>query len=390
MEYTIEGLKEELFHNVYEVYEIFQDFFGEQSTDLQEVPDNDTLEEHLRISGINITDVSEENFQSLKNRYNPFILVWWPMVTVTNENDRSIQIQDLYAKVKVTLDGTIPYEYRGFNLTRTTFSEDQYICGYIHSHIPPFCGTPRFASPCLGSGPINGTILELKNNNETAVWMLFCQELSLYVTVESLTGGPYFRMENIGKKKVLNGFTDYNFCILENSYQLRRDRRVKEIIYQFIPYYLQHGHLSLNYKDDRFYEGMPYFNYMIDISNSFIEFINTHPDISEEDITKIKDRILVSALAANGKFYSLEHASDSYDFSNEGRPLLQFKGEMKTLHIERNVESETVNTTLLLHEIAMAILYETLKVINYRFKNGHTRNSTTTTAATAYQEVFYI
>jgi hypothetical protein len=218
MQYTINQLRQEIFGKVYEVYDVFQNFFGEQFTDLQEVPEDDLIISSLSNWNVHPGDaegtwlLNGRQLTSVKNQWStlkPVIMVWWPEVTVTNENDKSITIQDLYAKIQITLEGRIPYEVRSFMLCRTTFSEVQYISGYQHSHLPSFRGISGFEAPCLGTGPINNTVLELKNNCDSTEWMLFCQELSMYVTVESLRGGPYIRMETIGSKRQSSDYTDF-------------------------------------------------------------------------------------------------------------------------------------------------------------------------------------
>jgi len=194
MLYTISELRQKLFGPVYDVYEIFKNFYGEEFTDLQEMPSDEELSDMLRQfwdiqpMGTNSYELDDEDYATLKSRYDntrAIIMVWWPSVTVSNENDRSILIHDLYARVDITPDGRIPYEMTGFKLNRTTFTDVQFESGYIHSHVPSRCGLPNFQNPCLGRGPIRNTIADLKNNYEEALWMLFCQELSLYVTVES-------------------------------------------------------------------------------------------------------------------------------------------------------------------------------------------------------------
>ena len=171
---------------------------------------------------------------------------------MTNENDKSIIIQDLYAKIELDAKGNIPTEDRGFTLNRATYPMEQWVCGYMHSHISniPKGNLTSFQSPCLGTGPINNTVLELKNNCDSTEWMLFCQELSMYVTVESLRGGPYIRMETIGSKRQSSDYTDFKLTsrsIREviGSYWIPQDKReyFNSIYSGFIPYYLEHGHL---------------------------------------------------------------------------------------------------------------------------------------------------
>ena len=399
-----------MFSSVYDVYEVFQNFFGEAHTDLQLLPsDEDIFSRAMACESVTeTTDESGERrlecndsvINVLKRHYTnlrPFLLVWWPRVTVTNENDRSVEIQDLYAKVEINIEGRIPYESRGFKLCRTTFSEAQFNSGYMHSHVPRFINVPSYENPCLGSGPINNTILDLKNGYEETLWMLFCQELSLYVTVESLSGGPYFRMESIGSEVRLAGFGEYNdashITAICHNHNRRSDEEMENLkgkIRRFSKYYLQNGHLCLSYKDEKFEVGMPYFDFMVDISNSFISFCNNN-DRVEEVHTMYDDDILVKAIVSNGIFYRPGQNTPRDISQFEGTNMFPFKGEMKHLHIERETSREEVEiTTLLHHDIAMFILKNVLKIINYRYKNEYTSKLRGSQTAPTYKTVAYL
>ena len=393
---------------MYEVYGIFQNFFGEQFTDLQGIPEETTITDVVyactdigEIEPDTPFELSESALNLIKSRFNntcSVIMVWWPRVTVTNENNRSVQIQDLYAKIEVTIDGRIPYEFCGFKLTRTTFPEIQFVSGYIHSHIPTTTGIPSFQRPCLGTGPINNTIMDLKNNYEETLWMLFCQELALYVTVESLRGGPYIRMENIRYRRNLYGFGGYSkiesLDQLNHFWRKSTKSHFLATLKDFITYYLENGHLSLNYKEGAFVVGMPYFDFMVDISNAFIDFYNKNEALTQEYTNRLFELvILVKALAADGRFFEYNTDTQNHDYSNvEGEHILTFKGESKTLHIDTGVRSHMEPTILLHHKIAMYILQNILRIINYRYRNEHNRNtgSSTESTASAYQTVIYI
>ena len=171
MYYTIDELRNTLFKNVYDVHQVFKDFFGEEYVDLQNVPDDgQLLPLGVSLDKLSETNISDEHIADFKSRFEDHkfaIMVWWPKVTVTNENDRSVEIDDLYAKIEILMDGTIPYENTGFKLNRSTFSKAQYISGYLHSHVHQFTNIPSFSDPCLGTGPIKETIHSLKNEAPT-------------------------------------------------------------------------------------------------------------------------------------------------------------------------------------------------------------------------------
>ena len=382
MLYTINDLRKATYPKVYEVYEVFQNYFGEAYTDLQGLPSNEDLlavSDRFDINWDTPVEPTDEMLDVIRWGFviKPYILVWWPTVTVTNENDRSVVIKDLYAKIGLTIDGKIPYENHGFQLTRATFSMEQFLSGYIHSHIPRYSfranRPPAFDSPCLGRGPINSTILTLKNNSDELTWMLFCEELARYVTVESLTGIPYFKMEEIGSTHLLNGYSQYDnnsritdFCDNEGEFIQK--------LKGFTLWYLQHGHLTFNFDENRFQSGMSYYDFMIDISNAFIEWFNETGD--KEALQKLGSyHIIRDAKVHQGKFYEFGRmGSSSLNAANfEGKKMFLFKDREVCMHIERSTEDDPFRVILLEHEIAMFILKHILRTINYNYKNEHNK-----------------
>ena len=192
MIYTIEELRHEILDKAEDVYGIFKDFFGEGFVDLQidgrTLHNEDLLPGGVTMDDLSATDIPHRHIEEKKTALATTlsIVVWWPEVTVTNEHDRSIVIWDLFAKIGINTLGTIPYEQPGFLLKRSTYNTSQLLSGYLHSHIPHTYANREnliaWKSPCLGRGPIRGTIMSLKSDYDDTMWMLFCQELSMYTT----------------------------------------------------------------------------------------------------------------------------------------------------------------------------------------------------------------
>lgn len=265
-----------------------------------------------------------------------------------------------------------------------------------------------FQQPCLGSGPINATIDSLKRDLSEGFdeikWMLFCEELSRYVTVESLKGVPYNHLEDIHISRALKGFTDFNDN--SNKQQTALDNFTNvfnlEVLRDFILYYLQHGHLAINYQQGVFICGMSYFDYMIDISNSFIDYFNSHFNEDEEDAKILADKcfrekVLYHTVTANGKFFDPSGQRTAPDVSRYvGQKVCDFKGQEVKLRILNSFIQEPQKTTVLSHGLAMYILNNILKIINYRYTNEYSRQQgrsseiTTNLLATIGQRVYYL
>ena len=415
MEYTVNQLYQHLFEKPLSIYDIFKGFFGEDFVDIQTQQGRElsSFKEYLfakicdeayitngnKEEDFNLHfEVSAEQLTGLKNiaedeRF--IIYVWWSQVTISNEYDKSVNIQDLYAKIEIQGDGTIPYECHGFRLNRATYTREQFMSNYMHSHINviPKNDFTKFQSPCLGRGPIRSTIGTLNNEYDEATWMLFCQELSMYVTVESISGGPYHRMETIGNKSQIPSYIGYSFSHASNMefLSLFTNNNLKE----FIQYYLKYGHLSLRYINNTFTWGMPYYEYIIDISNSFIDFYNKYFSTTAQNLNNCFTRgLLRQVVVANGKFYTEDGDSTSYvnNLNNyQNKLVLTFKGkEIRTTIIDNEQNNESTLTTVISSHLAMYILQKILRTINFRYKNEYNKNRRNQEVTPACERVIYL
>lgn len=377
MTYTINSLREALFQDINNVYETFKNFYGEDYVDLQ-YGTSFSLESFLVDSSVSIDrDISNELLSTLKDRlnpYEPFIMVYWPSVTVTNENDKSIVIQELYAKIPITGKGTIPLTSKGFYLNRSRYSKSQFLSGYLHSHIQkiPKEDYTQFQPPCLGSGPINRTIVSLKADSDTVTWLLFCQELALYVTVESLQGVPWKHLEQVGLST-----TSYAYYRNINSWENIRAEDTNLIKY-FVPYYLKHGKIIFDYRDDTYILGMSLFDVIIDMSNCFIDFYNDSPYRNEANTSYLfRKEILQEVLIKGNTFYRPSSTSANTIFSDRGKFVCNFKGNPVHLKIDDEGEEESITSIVLSNAVVNCIINNILKVINYRYGNTNTESSST-------------
>lgn len=434
MEYTTKQIWDYLQRKVNTTYEIFKAFFGEERVDLQPTSMINTYERQKVIieryiltqsieednnsdnsenfivgkdeDGDTIYNISESTLERLDERYAKTqysIYVWWDKVKVTNEFDKFVFIQDLYAKIPLTFEGTIPYESVGFYLNRATYPEIQFRSNYMHSHIPaiPRTNFSSFESPCLGRGPIINTIMTLKSNYDETIWMLFCQELDTYVTVESIAGGPWHKLESIGamtlNRTLGYGYTIYLSEVLQNPADVIIVK-IKRHLKDFIKYYLEKGHLSICYQYGQYTVGTPYYDFMVDISNAFIEFYNCTLSKNFYSWEMLLERnILKKVIIKNGNFY-ISRPSSSFFSGNiqqyQNKFVLTFKGKgIFTKILPQDKEEEDNNSLIIEHNLAMFLLDHILKVINYRYKNKHANEHTEKggeDSSTAHTRVFYL
>ena len=405
MIYTIEELRHDVLDKAEDVYEIFRDFFGDDFVDLQKdgrtLHNEDLLPGGFTIEDLSTTDIPHGHIEELKRALDTTlsIVVWWPEVTVTNEHNKSIVIWDLFAKIGINTLGTIPYEQPGFLLKRSTYNTSQLLSGYFHSHIPHTYANREnlieWKSPCLGRGPIRGTIMSLKSDYNDTMWMLFCQELSMYVTVESLRGVPYKRLEDVGNLSENSQYSDYHYMRANiRVFSLHAPTNTSHDAFvawlkEFTRYYLNNNHLSIGYDGEKFDINMPFFNFIIDISNACIKFLNLTSD--QLKVSKFFAGGVLLKARISGTTISTQPRSSSTNINDViGINILTFKDTAKNLRVlEDEVSAEQSESVLLDCEIAQYILKNILKVINYRYKNEHTNRRQENSAQT-YQRVLYL
>lgn len=409
---TREQLVERLIDVVYKhihtkplkIYEIFQEFFGEDLVDYQEsytkelIKDNitqqflgyffnqDFCENKIYLEGAlldnleglkTLIDFVDENpYMCLRsNDISGEILVKFPKVTITNENQKSITVRDLFVKIEVSTYGNL----RGYpTFNKATYTSAEFSVRYIHSHVCSL-NTSRlseFQSCCLGDGPLVNTCSALRDraesnlDNET-LWRLFCVELSRYVTVESLAGGPYIRLERVLNYKETNNTNAISTPINRSSVY----KSNQELFNSFFEYFINNNSLKFSFTNGHYHLGIPLLEYYLLISNSFIQWYNDAYNRNEvpynyEDL--LVKQIISKKVIIDNNLYDLNNRSTSNHSALNGHSLFKFKGETVSLNIDSDQESSQ-GLILIDPYVANYFLYKILTLLNYKY--GHNSNS---------------
>lgn len=302
-----------------------------------------------------------------------YLYIRFPKVTVTNEDDKSVDIDELYVLVPINADGTLK---RNFSMVRSSYPIIQWFSGYSHSHLPSISinRTPHFAYPCLGNGPIGPTQDNLKDEFNIDMWGLFAFELEKYVTQESLLGGPYIKLESIGRSSEATEIKLYYRDVLGFS--------CGNIDFNdFLKSYCSHTNLNVSYKEGQYSLGITDVNFVISLSDYFIKWYNNK--VAEGVyyttlINLISDNILDKVIIDGNKVYSDAIIQDIDNIrSLEGTHLTRssdsikdfiFKGKPVKLHIDGNFNIKSKNYTLLLNiDICSYMLTKILKIINNKY-----------------------
>ena len=410
IESKIEELYSLLMDKPNQVLAIFNDFFGEDKVDMQGFMSVDELKSWLSVTPISnyasreSLDMSIEDYDTYSSQplidlrgevldlvldqlcsreivdyigdtrfSSGFILVHFPHVRITNEYNRFVDINHLYAKVKVLHNGSMNGY---FSLNRAEYTYLHISSGYMHSHVStiPTSDFTKFQTPCTGTGPINDTISNLSNEFDSDIWRLFCLELSKYVEVESIAGTPYHRLENLGTSNM--GAGEDVFRVVN---QLRYDDSIKEIIKEFVPYFIKQGKLKFNYANGSYSIGMSFTEYILVISNEFIDWYNKKYNNKEWrytfDTLKRSDVLKEGIIANNKIYYENSRRNVNSCAAYNGKRMCTFKGKDVLINIVDINEVKEDNKSIILNtNIALYILSKILRVINYRYGKAEQRD----------------
>lgn len=334
------------------------------------------------IHGIFINFFGEENV----DLQGQVILVHFPKVTVTNENDRSVDITHLWVKVKLELDGTINGAFR---MMRSEFTLEQFKSGYSHSHIP-YTDTSNYnlwANPCLGSGPIRNTIASLSYQFSEDMWNMFCLELSKYVTVESLAGVPFMYLERIDTNTTVSEI-EFPFKYMVEPSLSDRD---EQLVASFIRTIIDKKPFGFNYINGSYGIAMSDRDLFITLSNLFIEYYNSlsaDQQIPKEEL--YADRIICIGKYINNKLYYIGHGTRNTTASYQeliGRDLFRFKDRTITFNITnsiRDIEEDPNNSIFLSNLIVQIIIDRILRTINNKYGQHSSQETDPTREAHRY------
>lgn len=314
------------------------------------------------------------------------VLVHFPNVRVTNENDRFVDINHLWVKVGVKLGGA---GTGFFTVNRSEYQLSHMQADYMHSHVSgiPFDDFTRFKSPCLGSGPIKNTLATLAIGYDEAMWQLLCLELDKYVRVESISGVPYKYLEKISNRESMTiGASTFT---MKASYNRYTSRFTKDNMKDFVVYLIKKGKLRFNFINGNYGLAMSYIDYMILISNEFIEWYNHrfNQHIVTPSYAQLKSaEILRECIIDNGKilYFTDNTASNRDCLSYEGRRVCMFKGKPVNIHVVDDRGSTENKVVLINSEIAETIAKAILETINYKYGRKEKREEAGASSPTDY------
>jgi len=351
-----------------QVLDIFNEFFGEDRVDMQGFP---ILAD---VSSVLSESTSLNQLKTfITNRYRGFILVHFPHVRISNEYDKFTDINHLYAKVSIDIDGKILGK---FQLNRSEYTVLHFTNDYMHSHISsiPVRNFMDFQTPCTGSGPINNTICSLARDFDADLWRLFCLELDRFTQVESISGTPYHRLEGLVAGGRGNGRVVYNSIRINeelNKYVLGDAISAPQLA-QFIKCVIDSKILKFSYQEGGYCLAMSPTEYYIKISNLFIKWYNR--EYKRGNTSYNLDGLIGLNILGRYKFVNGAIVQESR-YNRDYHPYIgslvcTFKGQPVRLTISDAVESTEENDVLIINQdIGEYIFTKLFNVINFRYGN---------------------
>lgn len=419
----------------YKVLNIFNEYFGEELVDSQIKSYESCLEDIYSYTSINnllntyynITNhndevkiglgnrsvtMTKEDFDNIKDlsikdnfpdvllpiinivcnsmvSFSSDIIVRFPNITITNENDKSVDIQEFYVKVTVDNRGKL---LSRFKCIRAFFYTDQWESDYCHSHLPRI--SKEWEEPCTGTGPINTTMSYLMDSYSSfseEMWGLFCYELDKFVRVESLAGVPYKRLESIGlieNYPISANTSHYGAQTFTSILTTPQCRAFTNRIVNNVP-------IKAAFNKGRYVLGESFINIWIKISREFAKWYNEMYSSKKLDISLDKlmeNNIIFQYVHRDGNIYrtkstiyrSLRRSRSEY----EGYTILVFKGEPVKFHIEDAEEDKRNYVYLLSPNIVWSFINRVLLILNYNY--GREETTTEEDQTTNKGRVIYI
>lgn len=175
------------------------------------------------------------------------VLIHFPKVTISNSENKSHEIIDLYMSIIIDPEGKIRDYPR---LNRSTYTKGEVDYEYRHSHAGSTVDSTinsdldkysHFKNICLGSGPISNVLSIMLNEFSEVSFTLFLELLDKYLVWESIEGTPYQYIRNInssgegsevvvGIDKYFNGSGERKISNVFIIERLIRNNKIFELI----------------------------------------------------------------------------------------------------------------------------------------------------------------
>lgn len=147
------------------------------------------VEEEVNLTGWQVEVLAIDIFGKERVYYESGNLyIHFPIINISNSLEQRHTIKDMY--VKIEINRVYIYGWR------KTLSYKEYKSSYSHSHTPFNIGS--FSKFCLGSSVFNSLVMDVMVCKSRANWEMLLLSIENYLSWESLEGGPYRKIADIG------------------------------------------------------------------------------------------------------------------------------------------------------------------------------------------------
>ena len=143
-------------------------------------------------------ETRRNTLSNLKN-YPYILIIKFPYIKITNSENLSHEIEDLYVVIGFNDNGTSSPLMYGF---RGKLNNVEYYNNYYHSHLPNG-NTYDIGKFCLGSGDLVAILHKMSKEFDKNYFSYFLANLKVYVEWESIEGRPHRYMKDIVSKKLI-------------------------------------------------------------------------------------------------------------------------------------------------------------------------------------------
>lgn len=306
------------------------------------------------------------------------IVVHFHDITVSNENDDSTTIEDIYSSTCISYGGY----HSSYNFWfRTTVSGLHYRSAYRHSHLSAG-REPQWSRPCLGSGPITMTMETLRNTTDINFWNLFWLELDKCIRVESLGGGPYTHIRDISDRgRVVRDFNCFEYV---DPY--RFDSSVCSDMFDEVTLrVLKSAQLKYAFRSSNICIVTPFEDFTVLVSNCVLDYLQQLHGQNFEKAEQLASRLFRNGWMIFGQItttgHILSYGSESPVNPPSDRPAgFSFRGTPVIFKVRETAESQRTFYHLLCPEITGYLKNKLTILINniYARKQSNSRSKTRT------------
>lgn len=359
------------------IYEVFQEYFGENNVDLQDLEpfDKTFIEFDFKNAAESDYEKDKKNIiiiEELK-RHTCAIIIHFAEVEIKNEYNQSTIAKDLWVRVELTYIGTI----KNFYLFRSTYSENHIEHNYMHSHVPSanfnLVNVPY--EFCKGRGPINKTMFSLKEDKKSEdadLWGLFCLELDMCIHTESVKGVPYKYIKDL---QIPINSTKYTDTTRYHSALYLKDFSLKPLIEKIIC----SNKLKFCYSQNTFDLSLSFADRCLLYTEIFIDWVNSNKEFHDNKLTikSLLERGIIAEIIYNkgNILFIRSNGPKNVALDVVGKKVLTFKGKDIVFKIEDIKGSNPYTKSYFLcPNVVNFISSVILDIVNYNYSCTENEN----------------